>query len=132
MADDFSEEDVEYGGVRVAPIKSTLLVDFNEKVVMIRLNWVVGLLLAVGLLGLEKVIENLAKPGSNSRLWFSFPLFFIGAYLLEWIFIKSKEKQLRSRSIPFEQFLKVRSESYRNSTGSHTASRGRGDSGVGS
>lgn len=130
MADDSSAKDVEYGGLRVAPIKSTLLIDFNEKVVMIRLNWIVGLFLAVGLLGLGKVIENLAKPGSNSKFWFSFPLFFVGAYFLEWIFIRSKEKQLRSRSIPFEQFLKVRSESYRNSTGSHTASRGRGDSGV--
>lgn len=131
MADDFSKEDVEYGGVRVAPIKSTLLVDFNEKVVMIKLNWVVGLLLAVGLLGLEKAIENLAKPGSNSSLWFSFPLFFIGAYFLEWIVMGSKEKQLRSYSIPFERFLELRSEGYKNSTGSHAASRGAGDSGVG-
>lgn len=132
MADDFSEEDVEYGGLRVAPIKSTLLVDFNEKIVMIRLNWVVALLLTVGLLGLEKVIENLAKPGSNSSFWFSFPLFFVMAYLLEWIFIRSKEKHLRSRSIPFEEFLKVRSEAYRNSTGSYTVPGGIGDSGVGS
>lgn len=133
MADDSAARHLENGGIRVAPPKSTLLVDFNEKVVMVKLNWAVGLLLAIGFIGFEKVVENFSKQDFSISFWWTFPFFIVAALVLETICVRHKEKKLRGSSIPFEEFYKIRTQAYANSTGTHVAgsSAQAGGSGIG-